>query len=304
MKKSLAAILAITLPLLAGVATAGPVIIAGTDTDDHGRVVAGVNQSGWLFMQRAFENLASQVGNGNTSIVCIGCNPGQARNAFNSAFNRSIIAGTWTSISLTSTTDITNFFNGTGTANINNAGIVYMPTWSGNVAGGIQAAQLAIVNANAGILNGFVGSNGGLFTQDEAFIAGGYDWLSTLLPGLIVHGDVDGTIANSTSLTLTAAGMSAFPSITDTILSSATPWHDWFSGNFGGLSVLATGPASLGGTRFDGAVILGGGAGTVIVCGVPGAPPCPMPEPDSLPLFGIATLGLALGLLRKRRSRH
>jgi hypothetical protein len=296
MKKSLAAIFAIALSLAAGVATAGPVIIAGTDTDDHGGVTAGVNRSGWLFMQRAFENLASQVSNGNTSIVCIGCNPGKARNAFDSAISRSSIAGTWTGISLTSATDIANFFNGTGITNINNAGIIYMPTATANVGGGIRASQLGVVNANAGLLNSFVGSGGGLFTQDQApiYVTGGYDWLSTLLPGLIVHGDVDGTIDDSSSLSLTALGMSAFPSITDTILSSATPWHDWFSGNFGGLNVLATGPASLDGSIFDGAVILGGGAGTIIA----------LAQPDSLPLFGIATFGLVLALLRKRRSIH
>jgi hypothetical protein len=259
-------------------------------------------------MQKAFESLAPQVGNGHTSLVCIGCNPGQALNAFNSALSKSSIAGTWSGIALTSTTDITNFFNGTGTTNINNAGIIYMPTATGNVSGGIRATQLGVVNANTSILNSFVGSGGGLFTQDQApiYVTGGYDWLSTLLPGLALHGDVDHSIANSASLSLTSAGMSAFPALTDAILSSATPWHDWFSGNVGGLSVLATGPAFLdsSGTRINGPVVLGGGAGTIISCGLPGTPPCAMPEPDSLPLFGIGALGLAVGLLRKRRSRR
>lgn len=49
-----------------------------------------------------------------------------------------------TGIALTSTADIRNFCNGTGTGttSLNNAGITYMPTASGNVGGGIAAFQL------------------------------------------------------------------------------------------------------------------------------------------------------------------
>ena len=45
-------------------AMAGPIIIDGTDANDHGFVSGGVNQQGWAYMQRALENLASQ---------CTGC---------------------------------------------------------------------------------------------------------------------------------------------------------------------------------------------------------------------------------------
>lgn len=34
-------------------------------------------------------------------------------------------------------------------------------------------------------------------------------------------------------------------------------------------------------------------------CGQPGQPPCPTPEPDTLPLLGLGLLGLAFGLRRK-----
>src|SRR5437867_3558346 len=41
----------------------GPVVIDGTDANDigHGSVTNGVNQQGWLYMQKVLDNLASQV---------------------------------------------------------------------------------------------------------------------------------------------------------------------------------------------------------------------------------------------------
>jgi hypothetical protein len=285
------------------IAQAGPIIIAGTDADDHGYVSSGVNQTGWLFMQKAFENLGAQVGNSNKQVVCIGCNSSQALGAFDSAFGLSSLTGSgWTSANLTSTADITGFFDGTGAVNVNTAGIYYMPTGDGNVSGGITKAQNDIVNANANLLNNFVASGGGLFTQDQYWIngGGGYGWLTTLLPGLVVHGDSDGTIDDSGTLTLTAAGNTAFPGLTNSDLSNATPWHDWFSGNFGGLGTLVNGPAyGPTGGIIDGAVVLGGGAGTVISCGQQGQPPCPTPEPESMPLFAIGALALLMALRRK-----
>jgi PEP-CTERM motif len=296
---------------VAAVASAGPIIISGTDADDHGSVLAAVNQTGWFYMQKAFENVAPQVSNGNKLAVCLGCNAGQAQNAFASAFDLSNLpAAGWTRISLTSVADITNFMTNAGAGTkISQAGIIYMPTADGNVGGGISGAQLAPVNANAAALNAYVAAGGGLFTQDQNpnNISGGqgYGWLTTLLPGIVVHGDNDGTIANSGSLTLTPAGSAAFPGLTDPILSAATPWHDWFSGSFGGLGVLVTGPASPPGvTVIPGAVVLGGGGATVIVCGQPGAPPCPTgtPEPATLLLLGSGLIVLG-GFAWSRRHK-
>jgi hypothetical protein len=280
-------------------AFAGPIIIAGTDADDHGSV-AGTNQNGWLFMQNAFQNLAPAVSNGNTNIVCIGCNAGGAFNAFDSAVNLSTIAGTWDEFVLTNAADITTFMTGgttPGGLSLANTGIIYMPTGEGNVGGGISGAQLAPVNANATALNNFIIGGGGLFTQEQQFVAGGYGWLTTLLPGLNVHGDNDGTIANPSSLTLTSDGIAAFPGISNATMSNATPWHAWFDGNLGNLDVLVTGPAFSGGQTINGAVVLGGGAGGAIICGVPGAPPCPpppsgAPEPSTMLLMGAAVVGL------------
>jgi hypothetical protein len=270
-------------------AFAGPIIIAGTDADDHGNNAGGTNNVGWFFMQRAFQNLAPAVSNGNTDIVCIGCNAGTAFDAFASAINLSPLAGTWDEFALTDVGEITTFMTGGTTAgglSLANTGILYMPTGSGNVFGGIDSNQLAPVNANAAALNNFVIAGGGLFTQEQSFLTGSYGWLTTLVPGLVPRTDF---IANSTSLTLTSDGIAAFPGISNATMSNATPWHVWFDGSFGSLDVLVTGPVfDANFNPIDGAVVLGAGAGGAIICGVPGAPPCPPPPsgaPNRVPCF-------------------
>lgn len=283
-------------------ALAGPIIIAGTDADDHGGVSGGVNVTGWSFMQKAFENLGGAVTNGNTTIVCLGCNGSTASSSFQSATTLSSLGGAWNFVQLTAAADIANFFNGTGVQNINNTGIVYMPTVNSNVGGGISDTQLAIVNANGSVLNNFVAGGGGLFTQEQANSSIGYGWLASLIPGFTVKGDNTGGIDNSTTIQLTADGSAAFPGLTSADLTNATPWHAWFE-NFGsGLKVLAVGNGdSVGG--FNDAVILGGGVGGIIACGQPGQPDCPtdVPEPASLPLLMAGALGL-LAWRRKRAS--
>ena len=131
--------------------------------------------------------------------------------------------------------------------------------------------------------------------MSHGFGTNAYGWLSALLPGISFAGG-----CTSAGATLTLAGQAAFPGLSNSdIDSNAGPCHNSFTGNFGGLTTLA----------FDGATtprsfIIGGGADTVIQCGLPGQPPCPtVPEPGTLPLAMLAALGLGVQYLRRRLGK-
>lgn len=282
-------------------AHAGPVIIDGTDANDHGSASGGANVSGWLYMQRALENLAANVsGTAAKVVVDLGTTSGQARNAINSAFNlSSLVASGWTLQHVDSAASISAYL---GTLSTTNTGILYIPTYN-NSSGDLDSFEMAAINAQAASINNFVGGagnpllGGGLFSMGQTGV-GAYGWLTTLIPG-ITFTDV-GAGGIGTDVTLTAAGTTAFGGgLTNTDLAGADPWHGYFGGSLGGLSVLGVANDQ---QRVSRNVILGGGAGTVIGCGLAGQPPCNnVPEPDTLPLVAIAGLALILSSLRKRR---
>jgi hypothetical protein len=288
------------LALGAGIAQAGPVVIDGTDSGDHGSVTGTTNNLGWEYMQRVLTNLGTSVDSGVAKVVqVIGTDAGsQSRVSITSAFNQSGLIGAGWSINYVSDGAIAGFMSTLSTAN---TGILYLST-SGNVGGDMSATELADVNAAAAKINTFVSgagnpaTGGALFTQGETG-TGAYGWLSTLIPGILFTDVGAGGIA--TDITLTAAGTAAFPGLTNADIAGADPWHGYFSGNLGGLSVL--------GTALDGNntrnLIIGGGAGTVISCGAVGAVPCPTPEPETLPLLAIGGLAMALATLRRRKTK-
>ncbi len=252
-------------------AHAGPFILAGTDADDHGDATATANLDGWLFMQRALENLAAGVTNGNKTVYTLG-SESTALDAANSAFGKSTLAGGggWTIFNLTTAAQITDFFASGATA-----GIIMLDSGDNNVAGGLDFDELAVLTANAGAINNFVGNGGGLFSQSN-----GYSWLSGLLPLLTV------TPSFATGLTLTAAGSAAFPGLTDSDLSSG-PYHSSFS-NLGGIPVLATGAGGLN-------VIIGASGGSIT------NPVAAIPEPSTYALM-LAGLGMVGFLARRRKA--
>lgn len=269
--------------MMAARSYAGPIIIDGTDSNDHGFASGGVNFDGWAYMQAALQNLAGQLGAGIAqNVLNLGADPGtQAGNAIASAFNGSGLPGAgW---SLTSVQDAAAG-SALGSLSTATTGILYLPTY-GNAGGDMTAGEMASVNSHATDIAAFVNSGGALFAQGESG-AGAWGWLTTLIPGLIATDVGGGGI--STDITLTAAGAAAFPGLSNADLADADPWHGFFSGNFGSLSVL--GVANNNGRSV--ALILGGGAGAVIT------PNPVVPEPGTMLLFGT---GLA-ALYRRRRT--
>ena len=291
------------MPALAlgiGLAHAGPVIIDGTDSGDHGSFNGVANLDGWEYMQRALTNLGSSVTASAAKVVnVVGTDIGsQSRNSITSAFNQSGLGGLGWSINYVSGAPIDGFLNTLSTAT---TGILYLSTYN-NVSGDMDSTEMASVNSHAAQINAFVSgagnpsAGGALFSQGESG-TGAYGWLTTLIPGIVATDVGGGGIG--TDISLTAAGTVAFPGLSNADLSGADPWHGYFSGNLGGLSVL--------GTALDGNntrnVIIGGGAGTVIGCGQAGQPACPTPEPASLPLIAIAIAGVAMGMVGLRRRK-
>lgn len=273
MKFRLSAAVAVIASSFASAAFAGPFILAGTDADDHGFANVSGNQDGWFFMQKAIENIAagSSLTTTNRVVVSLGSS-GSALTAAQSAFNLSSLAGAggWTFLSVT---DLTNASFATSIAS---AGIIMLDS-GGNIGGGLTDAEEAVLTANSVALNSFVGGGGGLFSQ-----AGDYGWLSALVPGLTRVSSSD------TGLTLSAAGLAAFPGLNNGDL-SAGPWHNYFTG-VGSIPVLATGINNV-------AVIIGAAGGSI----TDPTPTPAIPEPSTYALMALGLAGIA-ALARRRKA--
>jgi Ca2+-binding RTX toxin-like protein len=257
--------LVLTVP---ATAPAGPVILGGDDLTDHGQQDAGVNEDGWLYMEKAVGNIKPNVTRPNDdSIAALGSEdadpatePGNAGAAIKAAANANGMS--------------VDYFNGEAAisgalADIANGSYNPAIVW---VAGDGATNDLGdtgcegpgtegqAITDNAGTINAFVSEGGGLMAHSTC-----YQWLSTLLPTVTT---VDG--GSSDDLYLTPQGHSAFPGLTNTDV-NAGPWHSHFEGDFGGLRVLARSGDIDDATGTDAAVILGGAAVNI----VPPSPPVP-----------------------------
>lgn len=244
--------------LLASTLFSGPVVIDGTDANDHGSSSGTANIQGWAYMQKVLENEAGAVGGGVAKVVAdLGTTAGlQARLAIDSAFALSTLPGLGWTITHVDQANIDTFLS---SLSVGNTGILYIPTVD-NSAGDLPGSLLTNIATHALQINDFVNNGGGLFAMSESPTTGtAYSWLIALLPTVST---VDiGAGGSLNPITLTTNGMAAFPGLTSADL-SAGPWHNYFLGTFGGLSVLGT---AVDGAGVQRAVIIGGGAGTSIV---------------------------------------
>ena len=235
-------------------ALGGPVILGGDDLTDHGSVDAfGDSQLGWLYIESAIGNIQAEVTRPNDNTIAAF---GSASSAATSADAGAAIGNAAAKNGMT-----VQYFNGaaaisTGLADID-AG-TYDPEiiWiAGNGAnndidscsgGGSEGAA---ITANAAAINDFVDEGGGLMSHSAC-----YQWLSALIPGLVVGPDPGSPTGD---LYLTPAGAVAFPDLTPADI-GAGPWHNFFEGDLGGLNALARSNTANDSTGADAAVIIGG----------------------------------------------
>lgn len=268
-RRGLAVLMGLTLLIFGSVAWAGPVILGGDDLDDHGSGDGTTNFLGWLYIERAIDNLNSQVtrpGPFTVDIAALGsadnpacppaCSGGDSGDAIKSAAS---VLGLTVDF-FEGAASITQFFTDLASGAVNPR-IIRI---AGNGAfNGTDSAEGAVYTANAAALNDFVASGGGLMAHGSGPDI--YGWLTALLPGI-----VEIFTCESFGAMLTPEGMMAFPGLTTSdVDSSAGPCHSHFEGDFGGLV-----PLVLDGTGV--AYIIGGGGGTTIAS--PCATACDMPE--------------------------
>ncbi len=288
MKNLRANIVASLLFLFSVPSFAGPVVIGGDDLNDHGSWDGSANLLGWLYIQNALASLVSQVtlpGNDGT-IVVLGSDPSSIPGITSgdsctaAYFPAQALTPARTVTCIEGDAAINTYLTGVAGGTNRPAVIIYPGSGAGN---GVDALEEAAWAANATTIADYVAAGGGLLAHE-----GDYTWLTALLPGIVIDFDVCDADPGAT---LTTVGQTAFPTVTDADI-NAGPCHLSFSGDFGGLQVLAN---DAGGLPF----ILGGGSGTTFE---PTAAVVPTLSPWALLLLVAGLAGLALARVERRRS--
>ena len=241
----------VALSTTQALALGGPVILGGDDLTDHGSRSGGVNQLGWLYIEDAvsgLEPLVSRAGPHTSDIAALGsadaacsppappanCTGGNAGRAIGSA-----AANAGLSVSFVDgAASITTFFADLAAGTVNPKIIWIAGTGAVNDLDGAESTALT---TNAASIAAFVASGGGLMAHSTA-----YGWLETLLPGLSAPGG-----CTSPGASLTPAGNLALPNVTNADI-QAGPCHNTFTGNLGGLEILALDGSTFGSVCVEG----------------------------------------------------
>jgi hypothetical protein len=222
-------------------AFAGPVIIGGDDLTDHGRNTGSTNGSGactgnniqgWLYIENAVANLLrdeTRAGEHDVDILAIG-----SAESSSCSGNAGAAAGSaaWANNATIRYCDgangINQCFADLASGEVNPKMLHMMGTGASN---DIDSTEGPVITSHAQEISDFVASGGGLLGHGSGTNAWG--WLGTLLPGINFSGS-----CNNSQAVLTPEGQAAFPLITNANIRSG-PCHNSFSGDFGGLIVLA-----------------------------------------------------------------
>ena len=234
----------------ASAALGGPVIIGGDDLTDHGDVDTSTGDliDGWLYLQRALENVSPKVVKSNDgSIAALGSeDPGDGCCDAGTAIKLAAAKAGLTVTFYNDGAGIDAFFDALAAGAAKPKIIWISGTGAGNDID--TEEEVDALTANAFAIAEFVNAGGGLVSHGSE-----YGWLFALLPGMeaIDSGSFD-------DLYLTPEGIAAFPGVTEENI-NAGPWHNHFEGDFGGLQVLVRSSDELDSvTDEDAAVILGG----------------------------------------------
>jgi len=234
----------------------GPMVIGGDDLTDHGENTGsrigsgdlpgacdGDNTRGWLYIENAVGNILRdeiRSGEHDVDILAIGSGPGRSTGCGDDD------AGTAIDSAAFAVDPDTTVRHCNGAAEID---ACFADLASGavnpkmfHIAGseadndinsdaGEDPSEGNAINSHAVEIALFVNSGGGLLAHGSGVES--FGWIATVLPGFEFGGDCENDFA-----VLTPAGALAFPLITNADIRSG-PCHDSFSGNFGGLDVLA-----------------------------------------------------------------
>lgn len=272
-------------------ASAGPIILGGDDLTDHGSATSiGVgNAQGWLYIQRAITSILSPGSNITRSghipgrIAALGAAPSSAlSDDAGAAIGSAAAAAGFTVDYYDGAAAINAFFAGLANNTVPNPAMLWIAGTSAD--NDLDSDEGAALTANAPAIAAFVSSGGGLMAHGYGVNA--YGWLTAILPGLTQNNvcNVNGA--------LTPAGVAAFPGLTDSDI-NAGPCHSSFSGNLGGLQVLAN---DANGLHF----IIGGGAWTTFAAADIGPIPT-LSEWGMIILSSLLALGTIIILRRQRQ---